>query len=94
MKATEAPAWNRRAETDAELDGLGKILIVLSCHCLLGTSSALLLGFGLAGFNEDLRKRELEESNAQSLFDDTPAQVQPTGYNQGYQQQGAVDWLP
>ncbi|CAG8031549.1 unnamed protein product [Penicillium salamii] len=43
---------------------------------------------------EDLRKRELEESNAQSLFDDsTPAQVQPTGYNQGYQQQGAVDWF-
>jgi epsin len=43
---------------------------------------------------EDLRKRELEESNAQSLFDETPAaQVQPTGYNQGYQQQGAVDWF-
>ncbi|KAJ6106443.1 hypothetical protein N7512_009960 [Penicillium capsulatum] len=42
---------------------------------------------------EDLRKRELEESNAQSLFDDTPAQVQPTGFNQGYQQQGAVDWF-
>jgi epsin len=42
---------------------------------------------------EELRKRELEESNAQSLFDDTPAQVQPTGYNQGYQQQGAVDWF-
>ena len=42
---------------------------------------------------EDLRKRELEESNAHSLFDDTPAQVQPTGYNQGYQQQGAVDWF-
>lgn len=42
---------------------------------------------------EDLRKRELEESNAQSLFDDTPTQVQPTGFNQGYQQQGAVDWF-
>lgn len=45
---------------------------------------------------EDLRKRELEESNAQSLFDDSfPAQTQPqpTGYNQGYQQQGAVDWF-
>lgn len=45
---------------------------------------------------EELRKRELEESNAQSLFDDTPvepAQAQPTGYNQGYQQQGAVDWF-
>lgn len=37
----------------------------------------------------------MEESNAQSLFDDsTPApQPQPTGYNQGYQQQSAVDWF-
>ncbi|KAJ5814662.1 hypothetical protein N7474_006439 [Penicillium riverlandense] len=42
---------------------------------------------------EELRKRELEESNAHALFDDTPTQVQPTGYNQGYQQQGAVDWF-
>lgn len=46
---------------------------------------------------EELRRRELEESNAASLFDDAPAQPaaqpQPTGYNQGYQQQGAVDWF-
>ncbi|PYI21358.1 EH domain binding protein epsin 2 [Aspergillus violaceofuscus CBS 115571] len=45
---------------------------------------------------EELRKRELEESNAHSLFDDAPTQVaqpQPTGYNQGYQQQSAVDWF-
>ncbi|CRG87772.1 Epsin-1 [Talaromyces islandicus] len=45
---------------------------------------------------EDLRRRELEESNAQSLFDDTPVQptqAQPTGFNQGYQQQPAVDWF-
>ena len=44
---------------------------------------------------EELRKRELEESNASAFFDDIPAastQPQPTGYNQGYQQQGAVDW--
>ncbi|MCJ1226661.1 hypothetical protein MMC12_003314 [Toensbergia leucococca] len=44
---------------------------------------------------EELRRRELEESNAASLFDDTPTpttQPQFTGYNQGYQQQGAVDW--
>ena len=45
---------------------------------------------------EELRKRELEESNPSTLFDDTPApitqQPQPTGHNQGYQQQGAVDW--
>jgi len=44
---------------------------------------------------EELRRRELEEQNAASLFDDTPvpSQPQPTGYNQGYQQQGAVDWF-
>lgn len=43
---------------------------------------------------EELRKRELEDANANSLFDDTPAQVQqPTGFNQGYQQQTAVDWF-
>lgn len=43
---------------------------------------------------EELRRRELEESNAKSLFDDTPvAAAQPTGYNQGYQQQPAVDWF-
>jgi epsin len=35
----------------------------------------------------------LEEQNAASLFDDDPIQVaQPTGFNQGYQQQPAVDW--
>ncbi|KAI4142079.1 MAG: hypothetical protein L6R39_005085 [Caloplaca ligustica] len=46
---------------------------------------------------EELRRKELEESNAASLFDDTPGpstqQPQHTGYNQGYQQQGAVDWF-
>ena len=45
---------------------------------------------------EELRRRELEETNASSLFDDSPApstQPQYTGYNQGYQQQGAVDWF-
>ena len=45
----------------------------------------------------DQRARQLEEQNAASLFDDTPepapAQSQPTGYNQGYQQQPAVDWF-
>jgi epsin len=42
---------------------------------------------------EELRRRELEEQNATSLFDDDPIQVaQPTGFNQGYQQQPAVDW--
>ncbi|KIW45635.1 uncharacterized protein PV06_04008 [Exophiala oligosperma] len=44
---------------------------------------------------EEMRRRQLEEANAASLFDDTPApsQPQPTGYNQGYQQQPAVDWF-
>ena len=46
---------------------------------------------------EELRRKELEESNASSLFDDAPGpssqQPQYTGYNQGYQQQGAVDWF-
>ncbi|KAJ4682942.1 hypothetical protein HRR95_003130 [Exophiala dermatitidis] len=43
----------------------------------------------------DLRARQLEDQNAASLFDDTPvpAQSQPTGFNQGYQQQPAVDWF-
>merc|ERR1711964_886857 len=39
------------------------------------------------------RRRELEEQNAASLFDDDPIQTaQPTGFNQGYQQQTQVDW--
>ncbi|KAH8599657.1 ENTH domain-containing protein [Bisporella sp. PMI_857] len=42
---------------------------------------------------EELRRRELEEQNVISLFDDDPIQTaQPTGFNQGYQQQPAVDW--
>lgn len=42
---------------------------------------------------EELRRRELEDQNAASLFDDDPIQVaQPTGFNQGYQQQTQVDW--
>lgn len=42
---------------------------------------------------EELRRRELEDQNAASLFDDDPIQTAPTGgFNQGYQQQGAVDW--
>ncbi|KAF3761539.1 hypothetical protein M406DRAFT_74489 [Cryphonectria parasitica EP155] len=42
---------------------------------------------------EEARRRQLEEQNAQSLFDDTPTQPQPTGWNQGYQQGSGVDWL-
>ena len=41
---------------------------------------------------DELRRRDAE--NEDLLFDDTPAQqVQPTGLNQGYQQQAAVDWF-
>lgn len=44
---------------------------------------------------EELRKRQLEDqNNTNLLFDDAPAQApQPTGFNQGYQQQAAVDWF-
>jgi epsin len=44
---------------------------------------------------EELRRRELEQANANSLFDDTPTPqpAQPTGWNQGYQQQPTVDWF-
>ena len=45
---------------------------------------------------EALRARQLEDqNNASLLFDDAPvaSQPQPTGYNQGYQQQPAVDWF-
>lgn len=44
---------------------------------------------------EELRARQLEDQNqANLLFDDTPEQAaQPTGFNQGYQQQAAVDWF-
>lgn len=42
---------------------------------------------------EELRKRQLESQQPDLLFDDTPEQApQPTGFNQGYQQQAAVDW--
>ncbi|KAK4158358.1 hypothetical protein C8A00DRAFT_10858 [Chaetomidium leptoderma] len=45
---------------------------------------------------EDRRRRELEETNANALFDDEPSQTsQPqfTGFNQGYQQGSAVDFF-
>ncbi|KAF1984252.1 ENTH-domain-containing protein [Aulographum hederae CBS 113979] len=42
---------------------------------------------------EEQRRKQLEDQNAQSLFDDSPAQSQPTGFNQGYGQGGAVDWM-
>ncbi|KAL2147278.1 hypothetical protein VTI28DRAFT_10268 [Corynascus sepedonium] len=45
---------------------------------------------------EERRRRELEETNANALFDTEPAstsQTQYTGFNQGYQQGSAVDFF-
>ncbi|RMZ90924.1 hypothetical protein DV736_g1842, partial [Chaetothyriales sp. CBS 134916] len=58
------------------------------------TDDDLAKAIRLSKEEETLRVRQLEDQNAASLFDDTPApsQPQPTGYNQGYQQQPAVDW--
>jgi epsin len=45
---------------------------------------------------EELRRKELEQTNADLLFGEAAAQptsYQPTGNNQGYQQQGQVDWF-
>jgi epsin len=61
-----------------------------------GSDDDLAKAIKLSKEEEELRRRELENNNAQSLFDDAPVQTtqaQPTGYNQGYQQQPAVDWF-
>lgn len=44
---------------------------------------------------DERRRRELEQSNAASLFDDSPTQTQTqnTGFNGGYQQGNQVDWF-
>lgn len=62
------------------------------------TDDDLAKAIKLSKEEEDLRRRELENSNAQDLFDfdntpSQPTQPQPTGFNNGYQQQGAVDWF-
>jgi epsin len=59
------------------------------------TDDDLAKALRLSKEEEELRRRQLEDQNAASLFDDTPepSQPQPTGYNQGYQQQTAVDWF-
>ena len=60
-----------------------------------GNDDDLAKAIKLSKEEEELRRKELEESNASSLFDDTPAPQQPqqTGWNQGYQQGGGVDWF-
>lgn len=59
-----------------------------------GDDDDLAKAIKLSKEEEELRRRQLEDQNAASLFDDTPSQApQPTGFNQGYQQQGAVDWF-
>lgn len=59
------------------------------------TDDDLAKAIKLSKEEEELRKRQLEDqSQGDLLFDDTPAQApQPTGFNQGYQQQAAVDWF-
>ena len=59
------------------------------------TDDDLAKALKLSREEEELRKRQLEDqSQSNLLFDDTPAQEpQPTGFNQGYQQQAAVDWF-
>ncbi|RMD44543.1 hypothetical protein DV735_g556, partial [Chaetothyriales sp. CBS 134920] len=59
-----------------------------------GSDDDLAKAIRLSKEEEALRVRQLEDHNSASLLDDTPApsQPQPTGYNQGYQQQPAVDW--
>jgi epsin len=43
---------------------------------------------------EELRRSQLEQNTPDLLFGDTPTQAyQPTGNNQGYQQQQQVDWF-
>lgn len=62
------------------------------------TDDDLAKALKLSKEEEELRKKELEDSNTNTLFDfdsnsSQQQQAQPTGWNQGYQQQGAVDWF-
>ena len=60
------------------------------------TDDDLAKAIKLSREEEELRKRELEDQQqGDLLFDNTPSEQapQPTGFNQGYQQQAAVDWF-
>jgi epsin len=57
------------------------------------TDDDLAKAIKLSKEEEELRKRQLQDQQGDLLFDNSPAQApQPTGFNQGYQQQAAVDW--
>jgi epsin len=62
-----------------------------------GDDDDLAKAIKLSQEEDEARRRKLEEQNAVSLFDDSPTpiaqQPQATGWNQGYQQQSAVDWF-
>ncbi|KAL6707705.1 hypothetical protein ACN47E_003826 [Coniothyrium glycines] len=61
-----------------------------------GNDDDLAKAIKLSKEEEELRRKELEQTNADLLFGETTAQpsaYQPTGNNQGYQQQGQVDWF-
>ena len=61
-----------------------------------GDDDDLAKAIKLSKEEEELRRKELEQTNADLLFGETTAQptsYQPTGNNQGYQQQGQVDWF-
>ncbi|KAF1845328.1 ENTH-domain-containing protein [Cucurbitaria berberidis CBS 394.84] len=62
----------------------------------VGDDDDLAKAIKLSKEEEELRRKELEQTNADLLFGETTAQpttYQPTGNNQGYQQQGQVDWF-
>ncbi|PVH94324.1 ENTH-domain-containing protein [Periconia macrospinosa] len=60
------------------------------------TDDDLAKAIKLSKEEEELRRSQLEQSTPDLLFGDTPTQpaaYQPTGNNQGYQQQQQVDWF-
>ncbi|KAK5995060.1 Epsin-1 [Cladobotryum mycophilum] len=60
------------------------------------TDDDLAKAIKLSQEEDERRRRELEDSNAASLFDDSPQQTsqpQHTGFNQGYQQGNPVDFF-
>ncbi|KAF7193366.1 Epsin-1 [Pseudocercospora fuligena] len=79
-------ASKHQAEEDAARRGKGQPV---------DTDDDLAKALKLSKEEEELRQRQLADAQQEDLlFDDTPGQApQPTGFNQGYQQQAAVDWF-